>query len=65
MASNAKLGASPETPSPVSEPVGPMPHLIPALESKEPVFTWARWTKGQHPDDTLSQSQRQVTKDKK
>ncbi|BCG66106.1 MAG: hypothetical protein methR_PLP0028 (plasmid) [Methyloprofundus sp.] len=65
LASNAKLGASPETPSPVSEPVGPMPHLIPALESKEPVFTWARWTKGQHPDDTLSQSQRQVTKDKK
>ena len=65
LASNAKLGASPETPSPVSEPVGPMPVLIPALESKEPVFTWARWTKGQHPDDTLSQSQRQVTKDKK
>jgi len=65
LASNAKLGASPETPSPVSDSVDPKPTLIPALESKEPVFTWARWSTGQHPDDTVSKSQRQVTKNQK
>ncbi len=63
LASNAKLAASPETPRSVSEP-NSLP-LISAPESKEPIFTWARWTQTQHPDDTLSQSQRAVTKDQK
>ena len=64
LASNAKLGTSFETPSPVSDSEHT---LITAPESTQPVFTWARWawSTEQHPDDTLSQSQRQVTKDQK
>jgi len=64
LASNAKLGASPEMPSPVSDSSHT---LIMAPESTQPIFTWARWgwSTEQHPDDTLSQSQRQVTKDQK
>jgi len=57
LASNAKLGTGTNVPEP--EPVKPP---VPAEPS---VFTWARWSQTQHPDDTVSQSQRAVTADQK
>jgi len=75
--SNSKLAASPETPSPVSEPtpetLSPLtePTTTPLIsapelqESQESSFTWARWSPTAHQNDSLSQSQQTVTEDQK